>query len=133
MVLSYSTAFAPSLGTLRREFSGSPDLKFSTASSLTSQIRGRWFIGRGRKLTVPINMGPPGKIDYAKGRIVSNQEIARASFLLRIESDAAHNYEPGHVFALSVKDPKDENSELVHPYTVSRSDRAKNTFDILFR
>ncbi len=79
-------------------------------------------------------MGPPEKIEYSTGRVVFNQEVARASYLLRIESnDSFEEYLPGHVLALAIEDPTKTGGELIHPYTITRSNKARKTFDIVYR
>lgn len=78
-------------------------------------------------------MAPPAKIEYSNGQVVLQREVSRASFLIRIRSDAMENYEPGHVLALAIQDPNQPDKELIHPYTITRSDQSRKTFDILYR
>jgi hypothetical protein len=81
-----------------------------------------------------VRMGPPEKIEYSTGRVVYNQEVARASYLLRIESnDSFEEYLPGHVLALAIEDPAKPGGELIHPYTITRSNKDRKTFDIVYR
>ncbi len=81
-----------------------------------------------------VRMGPPQKIEYSTGRVVYNQEVARASYLLRIESnDSFEEYLPGHVLALAIEDPANPGGEIIHPYTITRSNKDRKTFDIVYR
>ena len=86
-----------------------------------------------RRHGLAIRMAPPTKIEYSSGHVVLQQEVSRATFLIRIRSDSMDEYQPGHVLALAIPDPNQPDGELVHPYTITRSDKNKKTFDILYR
>lgn len=68
--------------------------------------------------------------DKREATVVSNEEIARGSYLLRVTpSDSIRmDYSPGHVIALEVL----EGDEWLRgPYTLSRAD--STTFDVTYR
>ena len=114
-------------------FAPIPTDKFlHSASASGRKCELRSLSSNSRKSTA-VRMGPPQKIEYAAGRVLLQREVARASYLLRIQSDALEEYQPGHVLALAIQDPKNPEGELVHPYTVTRSDKSSKTFDVLYR
>eukprot|EP00288_Rhodomonas_lens_P018682 CAMPEP_0177714258 /NCGR_PEP_ID=MMETSP0484_2-20121128/13369_1 /TAXON_ID=354590 /ORGANISM="Rhodomonas lens, Strain RHODO" /LENGTH=297 /DNA_ID=CAMNT_0019226187 /DNA_START=207 /DNA_END=1100 /DNA_ORIENTATION=+ len=84
--------------------------------------------------------------DQHDGKIVYTEALCAGSKLLRVKSSTAPiDYLPGHVFALEVpkdgtEDPPGEGSNkgkhgdgTKGPYTVTRADAAKGTFDVVIR
>lgn len=78
-------------------------------------------------------MAEGGAPQYNKraASVVSNEEVGRSSFLIRVEAedDEPVDYQPGNVLALEIQQPDGEWQR--GPYTVSRAD--DGSFDVLYR
>merc|ERR1711966_395476 len=56
-----------------------------------------------RRAKVLLKMAAPPKYDLLEGEVVYTEMLCSGSELLRIRSDSAVDYQPGHVIALHVK------------------------------
>jgi NAD(P)H-flavin reductase len=151
VVLELSSAFTPlSLPTTTSSLSSSaPVHAFSTTSRrrafgtrLSAEEKGGSSSGGGAAKEAP---------QYKKiGAVVRNvEQVGDGSFMLRMQVDDEHynnsvklDYKPGHVMALEIQDPSENESEMTAdtiknggwmrgPYTISRA--TPSTLDVLIR
>lgn len=75
-------------------------------------------------------MAEPYSTRAQAGVVVKNEQLSRATRLLRVEAEESVNYSPGHILGLEITSPGGE--ALKGPYTVTRSSSPK-TFEVLYR
>ena len=80
-----------------------------------------------RRTALAASGGPP-QYDKIGATLVANDDVGRASRLLRLESDEPLDYAPGHVLALEVEK---DGEWLRGPYTVTRA--TEKAFDVVIR
>lgn len=78
--------------------------------------------------------GGAPQYDRRPGSVLSNEEVGKASYLIRVAAEDGKpvDYQPGHVLALEMQNPDNEEEDWLRgPYTVTRAD--DKSFDVMYR